>query len=307
MDNIASVCCSGYHHNAAITSDGSLYMWGYNYAGKLGNGTTEDSHIPIKIMDNVTSVSLTSYNSAAITSDGSLYTWGWNGYGELGNGTTESSTVPIKIMDNVVSASLGWDHSAAITSDGSLYMWGNNYCGQLGNGKSGGFETMYDEGIDSDVPIKIMDNVVSISLGDYHSAAITSDGSLYMWGDNSYDQLGNGVDGGNLPEYDEGIDSNVPIKIMDNVASVSLRQLYSTAITTDGSLYMWGNNDAYHLDDDSYGYSNVPIKFMDDVASICLEAGFSVMITTNGNIYSLFGNLTTNNSYVPFEIEIPSE
>ncbi len=94
--NVKQVSLGGFH-SAAIIADGSLYIWGYNRYGQLGNGTYEDSSTPIKILDNVTSVSLDGYHSAAITTNGSLYMWGANFYGQLGNGTTESSPIPIQI------------------------------------------------------------------------------------------------------------------------------------------------------------------------------------------------------------------
>ena len=77
----------GFHHSAAIKTDGSLWIWGYNYYGQLGNGTKENSYTPIKIMDNVAEVSLGLIHSAAIKNDGSLWTWGYNSIGELGDGT----------------------------------------------------------------------------------------------------------------------------------------------------------------------------------------------------------------------------
>ena len=121
------------NQSAVIMQDGNLYMWGCYIYDETGWGTT-DSPIPIKIMDNVKSVSIYDVCSAAITEDGSLYTWGRNYYGQLGNGTRTESLIPIKIMDNVKSVSLGDNHSAAIKEDGSLYTWGRNYHGQLGSG-----------------------------------------------------------------------------------------------------------------------------------------------------------------------------
>ena len=171
-------------HSAAITKGGSLYMWGCNGNGRLGDGTTTDRYTPVKIMDNVASVNLGGYHSAAITKNGSLYTWGYNEYGQLGDGTSSHKTKPVKIMDNIVSVSLGGNHSAAITKDGSLYMWGWGYYGQLGDGTSSSFRSK---------PVKIMDNVASVSLRFNHSAAVTKDGSLYMWGDNTYGSLGDGT------------------------------------------------------------------------------------------------------------------
>ena len=125
---------AGGSHSATVTKDGSLYMWGWNFHGQLGDGTTTDRYTPVKIMDNVASVSLGGYHSAAITKDGSLYMWGCNGNGRLGDGTTTDRYTPVKIMDNVASVSLGGYHSAAITKNGSLYTWGYNEYGQLGDG-----------------------------------------------------------------------------------------------------------------------------------------------------------------------------
>ena len=125
---------AGGSHSATVTKDGSLYMWGWNFHGQLGDGTTTDRYTPVKIMDNVASVSLGGYHSAAITKDSNLYMWGGNGNGQLGDGITTNRNTPVKIMDNVASVSLGGYHSAAITKNGSLYTWGYNEYGQLGDG-----------------------------------------------------------------------------------------------------------------------------------------------------------------------------
>ena len=137
----------GEHHSGAITEDGSLWMWGQNEYGQLGDGTTEDKHAPVKVMENVKMISLGGYYSGAITKDGSLWTWGWNYGGELGDGTTEDKHTPVKVMENVKEVSLGAYHSGAITEDGSLWMWGQNGYGQLGDGSTK----------DSEYPINITD------------------------------------------------------------------------------------------------------------------------------------------------------
>ena len=185
----------GGSHSAAITEDGCLYLWGFDGTGQIGdkwvpNVTNEEHYYPKKILENVASVSLGWSHSAAITNDGSLYTWGNNRSGQLGDGSTKNYDYPIKIMDNVTAVSLGYEHSAAITTDGSLYMWGNNSSGALGVGRLWEKESMltplggydgFDETMCSTVPMKVMDNVKSVSLGDSRSAAITNDGSLYVW------------------------------------------------------------------------------------------------------------------------------
>ena len=316
MDNVKAVSL-GESHSAAITKDGSLYMWGDNSRYQFGNGTHEDSTVPIKIMDNVKSVSLGQDHSAAITEDGSLYMWGFNCDGQLGIGVPEeigipqSSSVPIKILDNVKSVSLGDFHSAAITEDGSLYTWGDNEFGALGRPQDEMYFVNHVGYYYGPTPVKIMDNVKSVSLGGAHSGAITEDGSLYMWGYNIYGQLGNG-ESGRDENHNEKI-STIPIKIMDNVKSVSLGEYYSSAITEDGSLYMWGNNAYGELGNGTTEDSSVPIKIMDNVKSVKLGSSHSSAITEDGNLYMWgynrkgnLGNGARGDSSVPIKIEIPT-
>lgn len=254
--------------SAAITTDGSLYTWGYDYYGTLGDGTLR-RRTPGKIMDHVVSVSLGDEHGAAITTDGSLYMWGRNDYGQLGDGTTVRQHTPVKIMEDVASVSLGWLHSAAITMDGSLYVWGMNWYGQLGNGVA-------DEEVHP-VPIKIMDHVVSVSLGLRHSAAVTTDGSLYVWGGNQYGQLGDGTE-------DEAVHPT-PVKIMDSVAAVSLGRYHSAAITTDGSLYTWGDNSEGQLGNGTTANRGAAVKIMGNIASVSLGSWHSAAVTTDGSLY----------------------
>lgn len=121
--------------SGAVMSDGSLWMWGENNYGQLGNGTQTDSSLPIKIMEDVKEVSLGSVHSAAIKTDGSLWMWGYNRNGCLGqNKTSTVSVLPIQIMKDVETVSLGSDSTGIIKTDGSLWMWGTNRYGGLGAG-----------------------------------------------------------------------------------------------------------------------------------------------------------------------------
>ena len=279
----------GDFNSGVITENGSLYMWGENDFGQIGNGTTRNCLVPMKILDNVKSVSLGSKHSGAITEDGSLYMWGYNLAGQIGNGTQKDCLVPTKILDNVKSVSLKDYHSGAITEDGSLYMWGANYDGQIGNGTT----------TDCLVPTKILDNVKSVSLGAYHSGAITEDGSLYMWGGNDFGQIGNGTT----------TDCLVPTKILDNVKSVSLGYCYNGAITEDGSLYMWGRNDFGQIGNGTTTDCLVPTKILDNVKSVSLKENHSGAITEDGSLYmwgendyGQIGNRTTRDCLVPTKI-----
>ena len=150
------------------------------------------------------------YNyTGAVTKDGSLYMWGYNREGQLGyqyKGTSYEY-IPTKILDGVKSVMLGTFTGSAIMKDGSLYMWGYNGNGQVGNGTTTNVTK----------PTKILDQVKKIRVHKYytssngHTAAITEDGSLYMWGSNSSGQLGDGTT----------TDRLTPVKINDPAAGAN--------------------------------------------------------------------------------------
>ena len=245
----------GCNHSAVIDEDGSLWVWGFNSSGQLGDGSTEYHNEPVKIMDGVKSVSLGEYHSAAIKKDGSLWMWGGNMYGQLGDDSTDDCHEPEKIMNGVQSVSLGYNHSAAIKKDGSLWVWGWNKDGQLGDGST---EERYE-------PVKIMDGVKSVSLGKNHSAAIKKDDSLWMWGENWYGQLGDG----------STEDQHEPVKILDDVQFVSLGERHSAVVKKDGSLWAWG-----------YGSADGPEKISDDVQSVSIGDDFFAAIKTDGSLWT---------------------
>jgi alpha-tubulin suppressor-like RCC1 family protein len=124
---------AGGKHSFALKNDGSLWAWGSNLFGQLGDGSTRSTATPVKVLDDVSFVSAGFYHSLAIKTDGSLWTWGGNMYGQLGDGTTEEKTTPVKIMENVITADAGMYHSMAVQKDGSLWAWGQNDYGQLGD------------------------------------------------------------------------------------------------------------------------------------------------------------------------------
>ena len=273
-DKKAVQVAMGRDHGACLTEDGSLYIWGGNYSGQLGDGTNTNQSKPIKIMDNVTQVSLGNSHSACITKDGSLYTWGNNYFGQLGDGTFEDKSTPVKIMSDVMQVSLGNNCSACVKKDGSLFTWGSNYYATLGNGDRSTEDDNFAG--NKNKPQKVMSRVSMVELGAEVGACITKNGALYTWGINSYGTVG---DGTTNRKYS-------PVHIMDNVIDVNVGYRHCACITSNGDLYTWGNNRFCQLGDGTKEDKSYPIKIMSNVKSISLGNYHSACITKDGLLYS---------------------
>ncbi|MBQ7784027.1 MAG: hypothetical protein IJ368_08670, partial [Oscillospiraceae bacterium] len=283
--NVIKQISMGNGHSAVLMNDGSLYMWGDNDDGQIGNGTTTDQRTPIKIMDNVAFVSLGSQCSAAIKTDGSLYTWGDNECGQLGNGTTTGSLKPNKILDNISYVEFGGTlmgkFCGAISRDQKLYLWGNNGYGQIGDGTE----------IDCYTPKIIMNNVSTISLGAFCTAAIKSDHTLYMWGTHKT----------NITDTEKTYSCNEPAMIAENVKSVSLSYWNNSMIDINNNLYMWGTNKFEQL---LYNDTNVytPKLIATNIKQVSCGYGHNLAVGTNNILYAWglnnfgqIGNRTTTN------------
>lgn len=252
---------AGGGHTLVLKDDGTLWAWGDNLTGEVGDGTTEDRNVPVKVLDHVVSISAGYGHSLAIREDGTLWAWGTNMNGELGDGTNDGRELPIQIMNHVMAASASFNHSLAIKDDGTLWAWGDNGQGQLGDGTTE----------DRSIPVNVMNNVIAVSAGYYCSLAITSDGILWAWGDNDDGQLGDGTTE----------DRITPVKVMDHVIGVSAGEKCSLAIKDDGSLWAWGSNinDGIHR---KAQYS--PIQVMDHVISASTE-GYSLVVKDDGTLW----------------------
>lgn len=308
-------------------SDTKAYAWGYNGAGRLGDGSTTTRLNPTAVLNNgiladktIVQVSAGGNHSLALCSDGTVAAWGSNGSGQLGNNSTTSSSVPVEVDQSgalsgkfIVSISAGEDHSMALCSDGTVYSWGKGDVGQLGANIIG----------NTSVPIQVWQNgvlsgkfVVSISSGYSHNLALCSDGTLVAWGSNSSGRLGDGTT----------TNRAVPVSVVSsgvlsdkNVTSIAAGLSFSLALCSDGSIAAWGwrrglgngvNQTSYYpvlTDSSGVLFDKTPVGI-----SACSETGValcsdSTIATWGANSSGELGINSTAESTVPVLAQIPPE
>lgn len=266
---------AGQFHSFAIAEDGSLWAWGSNNTGMLGDGTRADKNKPVQINigTKFMAVAAGSEHSLALDENGGLWAWRSNFYGQLGDGTKTMQTLPVRINAGTKfkAVAAGSAHSLAIAEDGGLWVWGNNNAGQLGDG------TLTEK----DIPVLIKSDTkfISIAAGDSHSLAIAQNGGLWVWGRNNYGQLGDGTKTDRTSPRQ--IKSGTLFKVIASGGN------HSSAITVNGELWTWGRNDSGQLGDDTYTDSAAPIHVNPETKFISVSAAYtySLAIGEDGGLW----------------------
>ncbi len=170
----------------ALKTDGTLWTWGHNFYGQVGDGTTNNRSTPVQIEGTYIAISAAGAHSLALKSDGTLWAWGSNSNGQLGDGTFNNRTRPVRVGSGFSAIAAGGDvfggHGVALKADGSLWSWGRNDQGQMGDSQ---FASRV-------VPVQVGMGYAAIAAGKSHTLAYKPDGTLWSWGANLSGQLGNG-------------------------------------------------------------------------------------------------------------------
>lgn len=236
---------AGAYHSLAAKSDGTVWAWGYDNDGELGDGSaTVNSTAPVPVvgLTNAVSVAAGDSFSLALKADGTVWTWGANDSGQLGNNSTAGSTVPVQVasLAGIVAVAAAGSHAVALRSDGTVWAWGYNNDGELGNSSYA----------NSGVPVQVtgLTGVVAIACAEYGSVALSANGTVWAWGVNGAGELGNGS---------PAVNSNVPVQVSGVTGAVAIAA--DLALKSDGTIWAWGSNFEGQLGDGTNAYTTVPV------------------------------------------------
>ncbi len=234
---------STYFSSYALMPDGTVWAWGGNVWGQLGNGDRLTHIVPVQVqgLTGVKEIAAGGAHAIALLSDGRVATWGADGWGTLGNGTTahgrrgtgnQPGLVPVfPDVQGAVAVAAGGADDAALLADGTVLAWGENRNGQLGDGTT--------EEKDVPTPVAGLTNVRAIALGGEsslggHLLALRSDGTVWAAGGNGRGQLGDGT----------MISRSIAVRVagLAGVTAISASSDHNLALLSDGSVWTWGGD-----------------------------------------------------------------
>jgi alpha-tubulin suppressor-like RCC1 family protein len=251
FNSVIAINARGYH-TMAKKSDGTIWTWGLNTWGQLGDGTNSNRWSPTRVTSlvghTIDYIAGGGDFCMALLSNHTVLSWGRNDFGEVGNGTfnTIGQFLPTPVVQttgltNIKAIAAGWSFAVALSADGTVWTWGLNNHGQLGDGTT----------TNRNRPVQVhgLSNVIQVSAGDNHIAVLKSDGTVWAWGWNAtYGQIGDGT----------AIDRHTPVQVrgLSNIVQVRARDYQNLAVKADGTLWEWGGNAVGQAGNNTFGNVN---------------------------------------------------
>ena len=244
---------TGDGHTVALKQDGTVWTWGLNASGQLGDGTQfnhRTTPAPVPGLSGVAVIVAGYDHTLALKQDGTVWAWGNNSYGQVGDGTTVDRTTPVQVpgLSGVVALAAGYRHSLARRPDGTVWAWGGNFSGQLGDG------TTIDRG--TPAPVPGLTGLVAVVARARHSLALKQDGTIWAWGRNHLGQLGDGT----------STNRSTPVQVagLTGVASIAAGELHTVALKPDGTVWAWGGNVLGQLGDGTAAHQFTPVLVVNE-------------------------------------------
>ncbi|WP_461671127.1 RCC1 domain-containing protein, partial [Mycobacterium tuberculosis] len=231
---------------------------------------------PVQVsgLTDVVDIASGGYYSLALKDDGTVWAWGNNSNGELGDGTTANRLTPVQVfgLSDVQAIAAGGNHGLALRHDGTVWAWGQNNWGAIGIGTTSGRVT-------TPAQVTGLCDVTAIAGGGFHSLALKSDGTVWTWGLNNYNQLGDGT----------STNRSAPVQAyeVDGAIAVAAGGYSSIVLRSDGRVWSWGLNTSGQLGDNTSAQRSTPIQSLaalDLTAPKASDSGISLAFGDYGEV-----------------------